>query len=102
MAQQITVDPQIIDYVVRLVATTRQWHGLSVGAGPRASIALISSARAHALLHGVDFVTPDHIRNLWLPTLRHRVRLSTEMEMENYHVDDVLNDIANSTNAPRL
>ena len=102
VAQQITVDPQIIDYVVRLVATTRQWHGLSVGAGPRASIALISSARAHALLHGVDFVTPDHIRNLWLPTLRHRVRLSTEMEMENYHVDDVLNDIANSTNAPRL
>ena len=102
VAQQITVDPQIIDYVVRLVATTRQWHGLSVGAGPRASIALISSARAHALLHGVDFVTPDHIRNLWLPTLRHRVRLSTEMEMENYRVDDVLNDIANSTNAPRL
>lgn len=102
VVQQITVDPQIIDYVVRLVGSTRQWHGLSVGAGPRASIALITSARAHALLHGLDFVTPDHIRQLWLPTLRHRVRLSTEMEMENQHVDDVLNDIANHTDAPRL
>lgn len=102
VVQQITVDPQIIDYVVRLVGSTRQWHGLSVGAGPRASIALITSARAHALLHGLDFVTPDHIRQLWLPTLRHRVRLSTEMEMENQHIDDVLNDIANHTDAPRL
>ncbi|AUZ06086.1 ATPase AAA [Vitreoscilla sp. C1] len=102
VTQQITVDPQIIDYAVRLVNSTRQWHGLSVGAGPRASIALISSARAQALLQGNGFVTPDHIRQLWLPVLRHRVRLSTEMEMEGQSVDDVLKDIANHTDAPRL
>ena len=102
IVSQVAVDPQIIDYAVRLVASTRTWHGLSVGAGPRAGIALINGARALALVQGMSFVTPDHIRALWLPTLRHRVRLSTEMEMEAYSVDQVLNDIAQATAAPRL
>ena len=102
LVAQVGVDPQIIDYTVRLVAATRDWPALSVGAGPRAGIALISCARAYALLAGRDFVTPDDIKAIWLPAMRHRVRLSTQMEMEGIQVEQVLNELAASVPAPRL
>lgn len=102
LAAQIAVDRQIIDYTVRLVAATRDWPALSVGAGPRAGIALISCARAYALIVGRDYVTPDDIKAIWLPAMRHRVRLSTQMEMEGIHVEQVLNELAASVAAPRL
>lgn len=101
IVNRVTADTHIIDYAVRLVAATRSWHGLSIGAGPRASLALINGARAWALVNGQSFVTPDHIKRIWLPTLRHRVRLSTEMEMEGTRTDQVLNEIAASVAAPR-
>lgn len=99
---QVAVDPQIIDYAVRLVTATRDWPALSVGAGPRAGIALISCARAYALLAERDYVTPDDIKAIWLPAMRHRVRLSTQMEMEGIEVEQVLNELAASVPAPRL
>lgn len=102
LAAQVAVDRQIIDYTVRLVAATRDWPALSVGAGPRAGIALISCARAYALIAGRDYVTPDDIKAIWLPAMRHRVRLSTQMEMEGVHVEQVLNELAASVAAPRL
>lgn len=102
LAAQIAVDRQIIDYTVRLVAATRDWPALSVGAGPRAGIALISCARAYALIVGRDYVTPDDIKAIWLPAMRHRVRLSTQMEMEGIHIEQVLNELAASIAAPRL
>ncbi|PZU29174.1 MAG: AAA family ATPase, partial [Stenotrophomonas sp.] len=58
----ITVDPQVIDYAVRIVAATRKWPGIALGAGPRGSIALVRAARAQAVLSGRDFVTPDDVR----------------------------------------
>ncbi|WP_434776921.1 AAA family ATPase [Neisseria sp. Ec49-e6-T10] len=99
---RMPVDEQIIHYAVRLVQATRTWQGLAVGAGPRATIALIAGARARALLRGMNFVTPDDIKAIWLPTLRHRVRLSPELEIEGYSIDQVLTDIAQQVNAPRL
>lgn len=102
LVTQVAVDPQIIDYAVRLVTATRDWPALSVGAGPRAGIALISCARAYALIADRDYVTPDDIKAIWLPAMRHRVRLSTQMEMEGIEVEQVLNELAASVPAPRL
>lgn len=102
LTAKMRMDPQLLDYAVRLVAATRQWPALSVGAGPRASITLVSCARAHALIQQRDFVTPDDIKAVWLPALRHRVRLSTQMEMEGVAVDTVLGEVAASVPAPRI
>ena len=102
LATRVQVDPQIIDYAVRLVQSTRDWPALSVGAGPRAGIALISCARAYALIAGREYTTPDDIKAVWLPAMRHRVRLSTQMEMEGVHVEQVLGELAASVSAPRL
>ncbi len=102
ITSKMPVDDQIIAYAVRLVQATRDWQGLSFGAGPRASIALIAGARARALLRGMNFVTPDDVKSIWLPTLRHRVRLAPELEIEGYSVDQVLSDIAQQVDAPRL
>ena len=101
-AAKVRVDSQLIDYAVRLVGTTRTWPALSVGAGPRAGIALIGCARAHALIQQRDFVTPDDIKAVWLPALRHRVRLSTQMEMEGVSVETVLSELLASVPAPRI
>lgn len=98
---RITTDARVIDYAVRLTTATRNHHGLSVGAGPRAGIALINGARAMSLISGKTFVTPDDIKAVWLPTLRHRVRLSVEMEMEGQDADTVLNEILSLVEAPR-
>ncbi|MDO5687562.1 MAG: MoxR family ATPase [Neisseria sp.] len=101
MCARITTDAKVIDYAVRLVAATRHHHGLSVGAGPRAGIALVNGARAMAFIGGKTFVTPDDIKTVWLPVMRHRVRLAVEMEMEGQSTDAVLNEILTLTEAPR-
>ncbi|MBR5674847.1 MAG: AAA family ATPase, partial [Neisseriaceae bacterium] len=100
-ANQITADHNIIDYAVRLVRATRNSHGLAVGAGPRAGIALVNGAKAHALLNGMPFATPDNIKAVCLPTLRHCVRLSIEAEMAGQGIDEILQEIINQTEAPR-
>lgn len=98
---KVLVDEALIDYAVRLVHATRNDHGLSVGAGPRAGIALINGARANALLQGRTFATPDDIKTIFLPTMRHRVRLSIEMEMEGQQTDAVLQTLLSTVEAPR-
>ena len=98
---KMPVDDEIVAYAVRLVGATRSWHGLSIGAGPRASIALVNGARARALIRGMTFVTPDDVKAIWKPTLRHRVRLAPELEIEGYSIDQVLEDIAQQVQAPR-
>ncbi|MBR6026294.1 MAG: MoxR family ATPase [Neisseriaceae bacterium] len=98
---RITCDEGIVNYAVRLTTATRNHHGLSVGAGPRASIALINGARANALIRGNTFVTPDDVKKVWLPTVRHRVRLSVEAEISGQNIDDILREILLQVEAPR-
>jgi MoxR-like ATPase len=57
----LTVDERVSDYAVRIARSTRAWPGLSAGASPRGGIALVRAARAHALIQGRDFVTPDDV-----------------------------------------
>ena len=97
----ISVDDQLLDYAVRIAAATRRWPGISAGAGPRGSIALVRAARAQALLNGRDFVTPDDVRQVALPALRHRISLSPELQIEGQSCDDVLTALLAKVNAPR-
>jgi MoxR-like ATPase len=102
MVAWVRVDPQVADYAVRIVRATRDWPGLAAGAGPRGAIALVRIARAVALLDGRDFVTPDDVKRYALPTLRHRVALAADAQLEGREVDTLLTAALESIEAPRL
>ncbi|MBX8494566.1 MoxR family ATPase [Pseudomonas cichorii] len=102
IASELPMDEQVLDYAVRLARSTRTWPGLSLGAGPRASIALVRGGRARALLRGGEFVIPDDIKGCALAVLRHRVRLSAELDIEGLSVDQVLRQLLDQVPAPRL
>ncbi|MFZ5656423.1 MAG: AAA family ATPase [Pseudomonadota bacterium] len=98
---QLHVDDAVIDYAVRIAAATRDWAGIALGAGPRGSIALVRCARAQAVLAGRDFVTPDDVREIALPALRHRILLAPELQLEGQSTDTVLRALLARVDAPR-
>ncbi|MEL7184819.1 MAG: MoxR family ATPase [Pseudomonadota bacterium] len=95
------VDPSVIDYAVRIARETRQASGIRMGAGPRGSISLVRAARAAAVVANRNFVTPDDIKQVAVPALRHRIALAPELEIEAYRPDDILADILEHVDAPR-
>jgi MoxR-like ATPase len=97
----VRVDPVVIDYAVRIARATREWPGIAMGAGPRGSLALVRAGRGQAVLEGRDFVTPDDLRAIAKPALRHRLSLSPEMQIEGRRVDDVLEALLLKVEAPR-
>ena len=101
IASELPLDEQVLDYAVRLARATRSWPGLTIGAGPRASIALVRGARARALLRGGEFVTPDDIKGCALAVLRHRVRIAPELDIDGLEVDQVLKQLLEQIPAPR-
>jgi MoxR-like ATPase len=101
IAASLTVDDKVLDYAVRLARETRDFAGLSSGAGPRGGIALVRAARAQALMQGRGFVTPDDVKAIALPVLRHRVTPSPEMEIEGRDIDDLLRELFDHVEAPR-
>jgi len=102
IAASLTVDDAVLGYAVRLARTTRESAGLSRGAGPRASIALVRCARARALMGGRTFATPDDVKAVALGVLRHRVAVAPELEIEGRDADSVLADLLAQVEAPRL
>ena len=100
-ARELTVDPAVLDYAVRLVRESRDFPGLARGAGPRASIALCRAARAEALLAGRDFVIPDDIKAVARPVLRHRLCLSADAEIEGQSMEQLLDRLLDQVAAPR-
>jgi MoxR-like ATPase len=97
----VRVDAVVLDYAVRIARATRDWSGIAMGAGPRGSLALVRAARAQAVLEGRDFVTPDDVRTIAKPALRHRLALAPEMQIEGRRVDDVLEALLLKVEAPR-
>ncbi len=97
----LEVDEQIVNYAVRIVRTAREWNGIEAGPGPRGPIALLRAARVEAFLQERDFVTPDDIKRVAPAALRHRLRLTTDMEIEGYQPDDLLADLLSNIPAPR-
>jgi len=97
----LTFDEAVQDYAVRIVRATRTWSGVAAGAGPRGGIALVRAARAAALIARRDFVTPDDVKAMALPALRHRIVPSPELEIEGHNADRILQALLEKVDAPR-
>lgn len=100
-AQQVHIEENLLKYIAQIVHETRNNPMLFLGASPRASIAVLASAKAYALIHGRDFVSPEDIKTMMVPVLRHRIILSPEKEMEGIRPEDVLKQIINKIEVPR-
>ena len=96
------VDEQVIDYAVRIVRATRETAGLALGSGSRGALALVRGARAVALMEGRNFVTPDDVKRIAPPALRHRIALAPDALLEGRKPNDLLAGILESVAAPRV
>jgi len=101
VAGSVRVEPQIIAYILEIVSRTRRDENVQIGAGPRASLALLEASRAMAALSGRDFITPDDVKSLVPAVLAHRVTLSPEAEMEGLALEDLLRRIFDQVEVPR-
>jgi MoxR-like ATPase len=97
----VAVEPELIAYIVDLVRATRSAPSFLLGVSPRGATALLNTSRSWAWLSGRSFVTPDDVKALALPCLRHRVALQPEAQMDGVRVDDVLGSILASVPVPR-
>ena len=96
-----SVSPEITGYVVDICRATRESPSLTLGVSPRGATALLSTARAWAWLTGRDYVIPDDVKALALPTLRHRIQLRPEAEMEGVTADSVITAVLAHVPVPR-
>jgi MoxR-like ATPase len=97
----VTVRPEVIGYVVDVCRATRTTPAVQLGASPRGATALLAACRAWAWLAGRDYVTPDDVKALARPALRHRLRLRPEAELDGVTVDAVLDGVLASVAVPR-
>jgi MoxR-like ATPase len=100
-AAAVLVEPPIRAYVVAIVRATRDHPALTLGASPRASVALLKLAQAAALLDGRGYVVPDDVKALVAPVLRHRVIVAPELELEGMTADAALTTVIDRVEAPR-
>jgi MoxR-like ATPase len=98
---QVRIEPKLLQYVNRIVRATRTWPTFHIGASPRAGLSLIQGARALAAFRGRDYAVPDDVAEIVLPTLRHRVVLGAEAEVEGLSVDQELRTLLKSIEVPR-
>ena len=95
------IDPNLISYIAKIVNQTRNNASLYLGASPRASLSILSTSKAIAAIRGRDFVTPEDIKFVTTPVLKHRVMLTPEKEMEGISSTDVIKQIAEQIEIPR-
>jgi MoxR-like ATPase len=99
-AAGVLVDDHVLSYIASLVRKTRQWPTFSLGASPRAGVAILRGARAVAALEGRDYILPDDVQDVLLPALRHRVMLTPEAEVEGQSADILLTELIRSVEVP--
>jgi MoxR-like ATPase len=99
--RSVTVSEGMIRYVTQVVGRTRGLPTLTLGASPRASIALLECTKAHAALEGRDYVTPEDVKSVAPAILRHRLLLRAESEMDGLRPDDVVNAVISAVEVPR-
>jgi MoxR-like ATPase len=99
--RQVTVHPEVIGYVVDICRATRATPALQLGVSPRGATALLAASRAWAWLSGRDYVTPDDVKALAHPALRHRVRLRPEAELDGVTADGVVDGVLTAVPVPR-
>jgi MoxR-like ATPase len=99
--RSVAVAPEVLGYVVDVCRATRTSPSLQLGASPRGSTALLATSKAWAWLSGRDYVTPDDVKALARPTLRHRVSLRPEAELEGVTAEGVLEGVLSAVPVPR-
>src|SRR5215212_9135355 len=99
--EQVTVHDDVLRYVVSLATATRQHPQVAVGASPRAELDLVQLARARALLFGRDYVVPEDVKSLAVPTMAHRISLRPEMWVRRVHGSDVVSELLRRLPVPR-
>ena len=99
--ESVSVEQDVLDYVVRIVAATRDDKDVLVGGSPRASLALLQLARAQAMLDRRDYVIPEDVKALAVPVLSHRLSLRPEMWVRRIQAEDIVARLVNRVAAPR-
>ncbi|MCB9234975.1 MAG: MoxR family ATPase [Bacteroidia bacterium] len=99
--QEIKVEAGILQYINRLVRSTRSHNFLYLGSSPRGNISLLLASKARAALLGRDYVNPDDVKSMAIPVLRHRIVLSPEAEIEGLSADQILTELAGQAEVPR-
>ncbi|WP_374165749.1 AAA family ATPase [Arcticibacter sp. MXS-1] len=99
--RKLFVEEKLLEFVARIVQGTRNNNALHLGASPRASLAIVNSAKAIAAMSGRDFVTPEDIVRIVPPVLRHRVILTPDKEMEGVSADEIIKQIIHKIEVPR-
>jgi MoxR-like ATPase len=99
--ESVSVEPDVLDYVVRIVAATRNDKDVLVGGSPRASLALLQLARARAMLDRRDYVVPEDVKTLAVPVLAHRLSLRPEMWVRRIQAEDIVARLLSHVAAPR-
>ena len=98
---KVHIQEALLQYISRVVHSTRNHRDLYLGASPRASLAIMNASKATAAMHGRDFVTPDDILEVVTPVLRHRIILAPDKEMEGVTEDVVIRQIIHGMDVPR-
>ncbi len=101
LVKQIIIEPQLVEYIAKIVINTRENAFLYLGASPRASIAILNAAKGFAAIRGRDFVTPEDIKEAAIPVLQHRVIVTPEREMEGITSTEIIKQILESVEIPR-
>ena len=101
LVKNVVVEQHLLEYIAKIIVSTREHQFLYLGASPRASLALLSASKAFAVIRGRDFVTPDDIKDSALAILRHRIMVSPEREMEGLTADEIIKQILESIEIPR-
>ena len=101
LVKQIVIEPQLLEYIAKIVTNTRDNAFLYLGASPRASIAILNASKGYAALRGRDFVTPEDIKESAIPVLQHRVMVAPEREMEGLTSEEIIKQIIDTVEIPR-
>lgn len=99
--RQVLIEEKLLQFIAKIVTSTRSHKSIYLGASPRASLAIMMASKALAAMQGRDFVTPDDIIEIATPVLRHRIMLTPEKEMEGGTEDDVIKEIIHALEIPR-
>ena len=99
--KKVKVDEPLMEYIVSIVLETRNHPMIDIGSSPRGSIALLQCSKACAAYEGRDYVIPEDIKKMAIPTLRHRIMLKPELELEGTQPRQVLADILSKIKVPR-
>ncbi|MDB5246672.1 MAG: MoxR family ATPase [Segetibacter sp.] len=101
IASHLHIEEKVLRYIAELIFETRNNKSLFLGGSPRASVAVLKASKAVAAMNGREFVTPDDVKRVLSPVLRHRIILTPEKEMEGSTADDIIDSIVKKIEVPR-